>query len=171
MNYEQKPPKDLRIDLDDDDARFSNAGSVDTDAPPASTIYDPSVLALSPELRAKVAEREARNKKTASTESGEHDEDDKSPLHILSPNGNTQKNPFAVGKPPGPLGNGAAGSSDSEIELCCCGLLPVYPSLVVINVVNIVSNNLTTDMLYQEESNLLTLIAFGASLLCFRLSE
>lgn len=131
----QKSNDDFRFDL-------QNSSSED-DAPPASTIYDPSVLALSPELRAKVAAREARNANAKGDEAKkETTETENSPFHVFSPGAANAKRPFEIGVD-GKTIRASAGDVEEarveELELCCFSYIPFYPSLMLVNVLNFVS--------------------------------
>lgn len=132
-----KSGEDLHFDL-------QNANNEsDDDAPPASTIYDPSVLALSPELRAKVAAREARNQIAENQSAGkEENGKENSPFHVFSPVAAKAKKPFEMGvdgKTIRASGGGLEEAREDELELCCFGYIPLYPSLLCINVLNFVS--------------------------------
>lgn len=134
----QKSGDDLSFDLQN-----STSGS-DDDVPPASTLYDPSVLALSPELRAKVAAREARNKNAEDQSPGKEETvaDNNSPFHVFSPVATPAKKPFEMGvdgKTIRASGADLEDARDDELELCCFGYIPFYPSLMCVNVLNFVS--------------------------------
>lgn len=127
-----------------------NLSGSEDEAPPASTIYDPAVLALSPELQAKVDAREARNQKGSARNEKESAEEDKreaqvnekSPFHVFSPIADNPKRPFEMGVD-GKTIRASSGDVDEardfEQELCCFGYVPFYPSLVLVNIISFVS--------------------------------
>lgn len=132
----QKIRESLQLDL------VNSSGSED-DAPPASTIYDPALLALSPELREKVAAREARNEvKNEKSKQESSPGNDKSPFHIFSPTGDDSRKPFEMGVD-GKTIRASAGNIEEtrnvEHELCCFGYMGLYPSLLLVNGICFVS--------------------------------
>lgn len=130
--------EDFRFNFDDSQLDRSES---DRDTAPPSTIYDPAVLAVSPDLRAKVAARKARNEELPAA-SDANNVTENSPFHILSPGANISRQPFDMKVD----GNKARVSDkiqdeieDQENEVCCCGLLPFHPALLILNLISVVS--------------------------------
>lgn len=126
--------EDLRFDLKE--IQLSKGGSGSTDAPPPSTLYDPAVLAISPDYRAKVQARKDRF-----TEGQDEPDSEDTPIHIPSPFPNPKRSveiPVGQSKITMFDEDTDIGDEDPEMELCCHGYIPLYPTLVAINLFNIV---------------------------------
>lgn len=102
----------------------------------ASTLYDPAILAMSPEFRAVVEQRQSRV--PFQQDQGGRNE---GVLHVSTP---AARKP--VQTPAGettirlPEEGGIEEEEEKlERELCCHGLLPLYPSMTVFNIIHVVS--------------------------------
>lgn len=109
---------------------------ISVDVPTGSTIYDPAVLSLREDFKAKYEERKAKQQEQSPTNQVRLS----SPLHITSPL--PRQSLKLTGKADEPKEESEdleLGEDDHEREMCCNGCVPLYPFLIMMNVVKVVS--------------------------------
>lgn len=118
---------------DNDDFSLINlASGAESEEPTsmASTLYDPAALTLDPKVRAALEAEEAeKDRKRALGE----EEDELDPRDIaLSP-----ASP-APGKDPFKMDEESEDGLIDESPLCCCGMIPLRPSVLAVNILSII---------------------------------
>ncbi|CAN8067953.1 unnamed protein product [Agarophyton chilense] len=117
------------------------------DIPTGSTIYDPAIISLREDFKARVEERKAKRLE----QDAQHVSAVQSPMHISSPSPvprtarKSVKSVFRAGDQTSAASAASAseeldvGDFDVETELCCNGYVPLYPFLIFMSVVKILA--------------------------------
>lgn len=109
---------------------------ISVDVPTGSTIYDPAVLSLREDFKAKYEERKAKQQEQAPTNQVRLS----SPLHVTSPlPRQSLKLTGKADEPKEASEDLELGEDGGEKEMCCNGYIPLYPFLIMMNVLKVVS--------------------------------